>query len=172
MFLSDKQHKYHSYFVKGCKDEQMVRQLIENTFNCKTELPSLTEDVKQHVDFWVIKDNKKYGIDVKGRRKTNRKDNSYNDEIQWIELQNCNGYNGWIYGKSVYIAFLTSNSIILVSRKKLLNFVLSRITNTTISYNNPSECYVPYQRKNRKDIIIKMPTKDLLEIAQHKLPFG
>ena len=154
-------------YENGLCDEEKVMQITENVFKCQTEKSSKYEDVQLHVDFWCIKNDKKYGVDVKGLRKNRRDDKEYDDTINWIELLNVQGNPGWVYGEASYIAFLTKDSVIYVPRKKLANFIQEKIQNKQIVYNNPNEFYQPYQRKGRLDMIVKIPTNDLKIIAKH-----
>lgn len=154
---------------QGYKDEDKVMKLTENVFKCKTLRATKEEDMFQHVDFWVLANNKKYGVDVKGLHKNKRSDKNFNDSIQWIEIQNVQGRKGWIYGDAVYIAFVTNNSVIYVPTKKLIAFSEEKVKNKSLNNTMPRECYIPYQRQGRKDIIFKALTDDLRMIANHEI---
>lgn len=156
-------------YLEGLKDEEMVMELTKKVFKCPTYRSTKNEDVFMHVDLWCIKNNKRYGIDVKGLHKNKRSDNNYDDTIQWIELLNTQGNIGWIYGKSVYIAFITKTSVLYVPRKKIVKMVEEKIKGKEIVHYNPQNCYQPYQRRDRLDKIVKVPTDDLRKIAKHEI---
>ena len=50
------------------------------------------------------------------------------------------------------------------------NIVLQKLSEDKVMskelvFKNPQECYVPYQRWGRKDVVYKIPTDDLKNIA-------
>ena len=53
------------------------------------------------------------------RKKNKQNDESYNDNIQWIELYNVKGEKGWVYGESEYISFITKNKVIFIKTERL-----------------------------------------------------
>lgn len=159
-------------YQEGLKDEEFVMNLTNKTFGCKTYKSEKDEDVYQHIDFWCEVNNKRYGIDVKGLKKQNRNDTEYDDSIHWVELLNTQGNPGWVYGKCVYIAFMTKKSVLYVPRKQLCELVEQNTKNKEVCFFNPKECYQPYQRKGRKDKVIKVPTDDLRKIAKHEIIFN
>ena len=154
----------------GVKDELIVMEMTEKHFGGSTVKANKYEDTQMHVDFWWFDDNgAKYGIDVKGIKKNNRHDQAKDSSIHWVELQNVRGDKGWVYGESTYIAFLTSDCVLFVPRKRLANYVESTIQGKELVGVNPKECYIPYQRRGRLDIIVKIPTSDLHYLAKHKI---
>lgn len=157
----------NKFYLEGLKSEEIVRKVTEHYFECETRPATKYEDTKEHIDFWVIKDEKEFGVDVKGLRKNKRSDKEYDDTINWLEITNVNGNPGWIYGKAVYIAFMTKKNVLFVPRKKLIKLVEEKTKDKQIVNVNPKEFYQPYQRKGRLDNIIKVPTTDLIEIAKH-----
>lgn len=155
------------YYMKGRLAEDFVMDSIRLTLGGTVERGTKSEDIKDHVDIWWNSPKKgRIGIDVKDVKKNNRNDENCDDTIHWLELTNVKGEKGWIYGKADYIAFRTFSKIIFVERKKLIPFALECIKNKeTVNYN-PEECYVPYRRKNRLDLIVKVKTSDLENIAK------
>ena len=75
------------------------------------------------------------------------------------------GEPGWLYGKAEYIAFITKKKIIFVKRIKALNFALEKVKGKVVVYDTPKECYVPYKRKKRDDLCLKVLTSDMEELA-------
>lgn len=115
---------------------------------------------------------KKLVFDVKGVKKSRRSDDMKDDSIHWVELLNVQGKEGWLYGKAKYIAFLTNTSILYVPRLELINLINTKIKNTSVKTSMPNECYVPYQRRDRMDLIVKVLTSDLRKIAKQELVYG
>ena len=96
-------------------------------------------------------------------KKSNRKDAIPDDQIHWVELQNVRGNPGWIYGKANFIAFELNNSWLIVKRQKLIELIDKKVVDKTISKSK--DFYTYYQRWGRNDIIVKVKTSDLREIA-------
>jgi hypothetical protein len=154
------------FYLSGRLDEDFVMDAVRYTLGGEVNRGSTKEDVEDHIDFWWNSPRKgKIGIDVKGVKKNSRNDNTCDDTIHWLELKNVQGKDGWLYGKAVYIAFRTFSDILFVKRDRLLSFALECIKNKAIVNYNPNECYTPYRRKDRDDLIIKVKTSDLRNIA-------
>lgn len=157
-------------YLEGLEDEKLVMEVTKRKFGGDVRKATRNEDVREHIDFWWIsKDGNEYGFDVKGVRKNKRSDKVSDDKINWIELVNVQGKPGWVYGNAKYIAFLTNESVLYVPRKKLALYVEEKIKGKALSTVNPSSCYIPYQRYGRLDMIVKVPTSDLREIAKHEI---
>lgn len=157
-------------YLEGLEDEKLVMEVTKRKFGGDVRKATRNEDVREHIDFWWIsKDGNEYGFDVKGIRKNKRSDKVSDDKINWIELVNVQGKPGWVYGNAKYIAFLTNESVLYVPRKKLALYVEEKIKGKALSTVNPSSCYIPYQRYGRLDMIVKVPTSDLREIAKHEI---
>lgn len=161
------------FFEKGVSDENFIMEATEKTFGGRCYRSEdyqerLRNDKFDHIDFWWDSPKKgKIGIDAKGMKKNNRRDNYYDDTIQWLELKGVTGYPGWLYGKAEYIAFRTKTSVIYAKREKLARFAEEKVKGKKLVYETPKEFYVPYQRKKygKKDVMIKVPTSDILELS-------
>lgn len=118
-----------------------------------------TTDAISHIDvFWRDKkDDKWVSFDVKGLRKKNRSDNDVSVDTTWLELQNVNGHKGSLYGDANYLVFEGVDSWYIVRRQTLLNNLLNTIKDNTVYFKNPNEDFKYYQRKGRKDIIVRVP---------------
>lgn len=155
-------------YSDGVIDENIIIELTKKHFGGTIERSTKEEDIDMHVDFWwVSSEGKRYGFDVKGKKKNKRSDDKKSDEVNWIELKNVLGNPGWLYGKSVYFVFIIGEKAVYVSKKDLINLVNKNIIKNKIVHENPLEFYTQYQRKGRKDIIIKVPNNDLISISKH-----
>jgi hypothetical protein len=127
------------------------------------------EDMTEHWDLEVIIDEKNVKVDVKAVKNENRFDPYPNENFHWVEIQNVNGDDGWLYGKSDLIAFETLDYFILVGTLKLRKFLEKKLKYKqdmiprleTTSVKDP---YTFYRRKDRDDIVIKVKTIDLMHI--------
>lgn len=154
------------FYTKGLLDEEFVMKSTQDTFGGDCYKATQKEDTQSHIDFWWNSPKKGLiGIDVKGLKKNKRSDKDFDDTIQWLELLNVQGNDGWLKGKAEYIAFRTKNSIIYVNREKLRKFAEEKIANKTVVRSTPKDFYIPYQRWGRQDLILKCPTSDITKLS-------
>lgn len=154
----------------GIEDENFVMEAVEHTLGGKCEKSSKNEDMYDHIDFWWDSPKRgRIGIDVKGIKKHNRKDSEVDDSIHWIEMMNVRGNLGWVYGKAEYIAFRTLKKILFVKLTTLQKFAEDKIKGKELVHKNPTECYIPYQRWQRQDMVFKCPTTDLEKLAEFSI---
>lgn len=164
--LSDVKKEFYEI---GRKDEEFVMEATEKTLGGKCERSTKQEDMFDHIDFWWDSPKKgRIGVDVKGPRRDKRK-GDFNDSIQWVELKNVQGNDGWLYGKAKYIAFRTLSSIIYVDRERLLAYTLEKVGDKETVYKCPDDFYIPYQRYCRLDKVVKVPMDDLKKIASFSI---
>lgn len=82
-------------YFNGLEDENFVMEAVYHTLGGICEKSTRQEDMYDHIDFWWESPKKgRIGIDVKGVKKSNRKDATTNDAINWIELMNVRGNPG------------------------------------------------------------------------------
>lgn len=164
----------NKYFLQSLKDEDFVMKLTKEKWGGIVRKALPKEDWYDHIDFFwkADDDSEEIGFDVKGLRKHNRSDKDFNDTITWIELTNVKGFKGSIYGKAKYLAFITNDSIIYIPREKIITFVEEKIKGKETVHTCPNECYIPYNRKNRKDLIVKVKIEDLKVFAKQVLNFN
>jgi len=127
------------------------------------------EDIIEHWDVMVELDGNSVKVDVKGIKNNDRFDICPNENINWIEIQNSDGKTGWLYGKSDLIAFETQDYFILVGTLKLRRFLERKMGYKQenigkIDPKNVKDLYTFFQRKGRKDILVKVKTIDLMHI--------
>lgn len=153
-------HKYEKSIIEGVSSETRFVNMLKNKQLVRHATKK--EDILEHWD--ILYGTKKY--DIKAPKRINRH-NNYSMQFTWVEFQNVNGANGWIYGKADYIAFDFLNRWVIVSRIELKNMILSKIKVRKIMLKTQNvEPYIPYRRKNRRDIIILVPVKDIEQISE------
>lgn len=167
-----KNKEYINYEIKKCliegkENEIKVGELLVQQCGGNYVISTFQEDIKKHIDIWWDSPKKgKVGIDIKGLRKNKRQDSLTDETIQWIEIKNTQGKDGWVFGEMDYIAFMTNNEVLFVKPKDIQTLVLKNtIGKELVHVNKDLLFYQPYQRKDRKDIIIKVPTDDLRKIT-------
>jgi hypothetical protein len=139
---------------------------IDKGFN---HIPSSVNDNKyNHIDCFIKRSINQYSIDVKARKRKNRKDNKKFDDEIWIELKNIYGYDGWLYGKQDLIAFEQKSNFIVVNRLSLVEIVQQKISNAK-SVSSPSHAlYNLYTRSGRSDLLTVIKRDDLYK-ANYKI---
>lgn len=156
-------NKWSDFYQAGlAKENEFGDLLIEKNGGSYVHASS-RDDMWNHIDLFYTKDDKTYSFDVKSMKKSNRKDATPDDQIHWVELQNVRGNPGWIYGKADFIAFELINSWLIVNRKIIIEWIDKKVIDKTISKSK--DFYTWYQRWGRNDILVKVKTSDLREIA-------
>lgn len=145
-------------FLKTGKD-------VENELNKSLIVlrdASINEDIKEHWDKLIEINGESFKVDVKGLKKQNRFDVMPTENFHWVELENVVGgkNSGWLYGKADLFVFELEEYWVLVDKNVLQEFIHEKIKDKKIEKTkNP---YTLYQRENRKDIVTKVKTIDLL----------
>ena len=123
---------------------------------------SKEEDMYEH---WDIKIDTKIDtkIDIKSLKKENRSDLTYNENFHYVEIKNVNNDLGWLYGKADYFAFELENYWLIVDKTRLQDFIKEKCKGKKIG--NKKDLYALYRRENRKDIIVKVKTIDLMFLS-------
>lgn len=167
-----------SCFSNGKKKEEEFKQALskileEKNINYTIEKTSFNDDVRKHIDFTLTCENKKWSFDVKAKKKVNRDDKKAADDLNWIELKNVRGCDGWLYGEATHIAFEINEGFMLVKRTDLINLIKEKCQDSTIypsEQHKIKEIYKKYNRAGRKDVIILVPNSDLQKIQEKFIP--
>jgi len=120
------------------------------------------QDINEHWDLEIKKDNKKHKVDVKAMKRMRREDKCVQDKWVWIELHGVRpSDNGWVYGsKADLIAFEKQDSFMIVKRSDLMELIPKVIKLQGIVTEVTQAKYRVYQRNGRPDKI------SLIEISQ------
>ncbi len=146
---------------QGDLAEQRFIEACEN-IGYQVKKATAKEDIYDHIDYWVLRREKWYGVDVKGNR---------HPETIWVEFKNVRGNEGWLNGKATFIAFdiAEEGGFTLVLREELVDWCALNIENTFVPKN---EAYKKlYQREGREDVLTKIHLTDLKELKSFKLLF-
>jgi hypothetical protein len=131
------------------------------------EKTSFEEDMYDHIDYYLTYKGIRFPIDIKSSKRTLTFSGDSKDLMEewvWIELKNVAGRLGWLYGKAVYIAYIFNNSMWLINRQKLVDFIAKRVTKTFVSKEEAG--YKLYQRRDRKDVLTLVKLGDIMEDIQ------
>ena len=86
-----------------------------------------------------------------------------------MEFRNVKGNLGSLFGKEDYIAFEKGNQWLIVRRNELAEKCMSLIKENKIYTENPNENFLLYSRKDRKDIIMRIPVSLIENLACRKI---
>jgi len=139
--------------------ESAERRFAELLNNPRFSTPK--EDMKGH---WDLEDDMGMRYDVKAMKRLRRNDEEFTDQTHYVELRNVHGKMGWLYGEADYIVFETRRYWIVVKRRTLMPFIEGLAENSEQSLE--PTVYRLYQRTGRKDLMIVVPTVDLLAISE------
>ena len=154
--------------TEGLQTEKRFKELAEiRGFEVRE---ATREEQFDHIDFHLTLDSPtregdklKARVDVKGRKRLNRRNIDFEDEWVWIELKNVRGKDGWLYGASDFIAFEAEDSFIGSIRKELLGFCENKIDTRRRVHVSSEAKYVCYSRKGRQDLISLIKMDDIRE---------
>ena len=133
-----------------------------NQFLKQAEYSTEKEDITEHWDVSGVcfgMGSQHFKFDVKERRKINRSDVEAQDRYIWVEGTNVHGEMGGIRGKADYIVFEQKHAWLIVGRKELFDFVVSKLKSN--NFKEGKDLYYIYQRKNRLDKITLVDLADV-----------
>jgi len=150
--------KFFNIFKQRYDDEVRWATLQENIYK--------KYDVVSSYDHWGA-------MDIKAEK------DALDEGTIWIEYQNGDGKPGWIYGEADYIVFDLYQRFVGIDRVwlQLLTDKLTKDNVYTEDYQKYNKyvskdkaLYHPYRRYNRKDIITKIKTQDILDQMSWVIP--
>jgi len=145
---------------KNGKNAENAFLALVKTKKCEVREATLKEQF-DHIDYVITKDNIEIAFDVKAMKKISRASNKFSSDLVWVEFKNVSGKDGWLYGKSQYIAFEREDDYVIVYRKKLLDFCEKNVKKEKVFYSKDA-LYKMYTRDGRKDIISIIRMDDLI----------
>ena len=147
------------FLLKGKKVESNFAKDLLTECGGEIKFSTKYEDISKHIDLWwkPLNKDKWVSFDVKGLRKNKRYNNDFSYENTWLEVKNTSGNPGSLLGEEIYMAFETKDKWIISRREVLLENLREKIVDTMIYNFNPDEDFKMYQRKERKDLIIRVP---------------
>lgn len=149
--------------ISGEKAENLFSS-ISNAKGFKCIEASREENIHKHIDFYLEGKDKTVSVDVKSRKKTNRKDSKFNDEWVWVELKNVRGSKGWLYGSADFICFERESDFVLIPRKSLINIVNESVRFDLSMVDKAYQAkYRIYQRSGRRDQITQIEMANIIK---------
>ena len=133
--------------LQGNLAEEHFVSLVQS-LGLSVKKSSRSEDMRQHIDFWVLSRDEWLSVDVKARKRLQRASTVLSDDLLFIEFKNVRGDPGWLYGQANIIAFEQVDGFILVNRVDLLDLAETKIMN---DYAKSPSLYRLYRRFDRPD---------------------
>jgi hypothetical protein len=158
-------NEYQSFLQKGKQTELNFANKYLKDFI----LANKEQDIFEHWDvkgICAVISLNSLKFDVKGLKKINRSDNTYQDENAWVEGTAVDGRKGWLKGNADYIVFERNNHWLLVERQELWDFTTSKLKEN--NYKTGKGKYMIYTRLNRKDKITLVPFEDIRKLSTAK----
>ena len=111
------------------------------------------QDMYDHIDLYLTKNEITVSLDVKAKKKINRYDSNSQSDYTYVEFQNVRGNKGWLYGKADIIAFETDDTFVLVEREGLASYCEKVVDFKTKVGRASESLYKIYSRSDRNDLI-------------------
>jgi len=151
--------------LDGANSEELFRVLAENRGYRVTDSTRLQQF--SHIDFWLEKDNNKWSVEVKARKKVSRQSEDYDDSKVWIEWRNVAGKDGWLVDENgaQILVFEQENEFLIVERKKLLELAKTLVDFNVIVDKAKKALNVTFRRFKRKDLLSLIECAKVREIV-------
>ena len=147
-------NKWQSFYEKGLVTEDRFIEMIGDSFIRRA---TRSEDRNEHWDI-LCKEGK---IDVKGKKKNNRRDANVDSTIHYYEFKNVAGNIGWGVPTKVdrMIAFETDNDFILVNPVDIYDDLKLKCS------VDEDDFFKLKTRNGRDDLFAKIPTQYLRDYS-------
>lgn len=150
------------------KDSLELGNKAENLFiltaakqGWKISASSKDQNINEHWDFQIEKDDQKFKVEVKSEKRIQRNDDNLQNNFIWVELRNVRGEIGWLFGKTDLIAFEKEKTFFFVKRLDLLAVVNKKVNLTAKVKSAKDALYKIYTRGGRKDKLTLLPISDI-----------
>lgn len=144
--------QYTNEYDIGSEAHNKFKQLAKRK-GFKVDDSSKEQDIFEHIDLFLTKEDKTYSFDIKAMKKINRYDSSSQDKMIYVEFKNVRGNAGWLYGKAQFIVFETTSTFEIVHRESLAKYC-EQVVNKKQRVARANEAlYKVYTRDGRKDLI-------------------
>lgn len=125
------------------------------------------DNMIRKIDRYVIdEDGILKSVDVKIMKRKSRSDAKAQDEWVWIEFNNINGNDGWLYGESDYIAFERENNFTLINRLELVDIAEKLVDLDSLVTSSKLAKYKGYQRYGRFDLIAMVELDKIISLTK------
>lgn len=156
-----KNTRYKESQEVGAKAESLFAEIYKSRGK-ELRKANTKQDKFEHIDFFFANGE---SVDVKARKKINRKNKAAQDDLIFVEIKNVSGKNGWLHGKADWIAFERENDFVIVSRKELVKLVDFLVDKEKWVDKTENALYKVYRRWNRpNEMVTLLKMKDILKL--------
>lgn len=146
-------HQYQLDLLRGNRVANEFKKLIVTQMQgIRIREPTEQEDVQDHIDVFI----NDVGYEIKAQKTNPDNPEFFVEDSFTIEFKNNAGYNGWIFGKAIYIAQEFNSVFLCYKREDLLNWFLPLQSN-----------YKPYTKPMNKSVVYYLPIKDCIHRITH-----
>jgi hypothetical protein len=139
--------------------------LLAVNLGWKISSSSKAENIDEHWDYLIEKENNNFRVEVKSRKRVSRNDEKLRTDLTWVEIHGVRPKDtGWLFGKADLIAFEREKSFLMVKRLDLLALVNKKVDLVAKVREPKDALYKIYTRVGRKDKLTLLPTRDIDEI--------
>ncbi len=135
--------------------------LIAVKHGWKISASTREQNIEEHWDYLIEKDDQEFKVEVKAEKRIQRKDDDSQAHFTWVELRNVRGKVGWLFGKADLIAFEKEKTFFFVKRLDLLALVNQKVNLVAKVKSAKDALYKIYTREGRKDKLTLLPTSDI-----------
>lgn len=125
----------NAYFDFGGIFERAGRYILKTVEGWESRDSTKEENMKG-IDFFMTINGKEFSVDAKSPRREKRSDFHYMADSTWLEYNNTANGKGSLFGIQHYMAIFTLESMLLVGRKKLLDFCQTKVNTSKIKTKN------------------------------------
>jgi hypothetical protein len=159
-------NKYKKSIDNGTAGEKRFDSLAEKR-GCAVIEASKRDNMIRKIDRYIVDENGLMkSVDVKIMKRTSRSDANAQDTWIWVEFNNVNGNDGWLYGEADYIAFERRNNFTLVNRLDLVKIAEELVDLDARVSSSKLAKYKSYRRYGRSDLIAMMELDKIIEMAE------
>ena len=156
--------KYADSMARGKAAEKRFKEMAEERgYGC--EPASRKDDIYRHTDFLVVVEgDHDWYVDVKARKRINRRDSGAQDAEIWLEIRNVGGNNGWVYSPG-YVAFEVVEGFIVVAKYQLSLLIQEKVSQEFVEKGGDA-LYKMYTRPGRKDVLTRVTREDVERLGE------
>lgn len=158
-------YDHKDYIKRGIKTENMfIDEAVKLGY--QVEVASDSQNMSDHIDLILTKEEIKFTVDVKARRTGTDKSKGFDDLWIVVEFKNTMGNQGWLYGKCDYFVFEQEDKYLLVDSKELreLCHEVVDLNDRVNSFRNANYKVWGRSYQNKQDLISRIETSKVLQL--------
>jgi hypothetical protein len=141
--------------------------IVAQNLGWVVSIANFNQDVNEHWDVCISKEEHSLKVDVKSQRRVSRWDDKMEEDWVWVEFHSVRPSNlGWLYGsKSDAIAFERVKDFVVIDRLVLISLCQTLVDMGSKVKTSAEARYKLYTRAGRCDLISMIEMKHVAEKA-------